>query len=210
MNTFFKSFLVFASISCFAYSISLAQEMNPWADSARAYQDELNRQYESPEESPLKPEDRENFEGLDFFPIDMDYRVEAKFVLNPKQKYKSMPTTSSRVDLYRKYGELHFAIKGKKFVLQVYKSKQLERVPAYKDYLFLPFRDQSNGVDTYGGGRYIGLYHALGDGDTIWLDFNRAYNPYCAYNDAYSCPIVPQVNTLDIRVEAGVKKYAKK
>ena len=71
------------------------------------------------------------------------------------------------------------------------------------DHLFLPFTDNTNGVETYGGGRYIDL--KIPAGNTINIDFNKAYNPYCAYSDKYSCPIPPPENHLDIEIKAGIK-----
>ena len=75
----------------------------------------------------------------------------------------------------------------------------------FVDYLFLPFTDLTNGEATYAGGRYIDL--AIPDGDTLIIDFNKSYNPYCAYNKKYSCPIVPKVNHLEIDINAGVKAF---
>ena len=75
----------------------------------------------------------------------------------------------------------------------------------YRDYLFLPFTDKTNGSETYTGGRYIDL--SIPEGDTLEINFNKAYNPYCAYNPKYSCPIVPGVNALDTEVRAGVKAF---
>jgi uncharacterized protein (DUF1684 family) len=77
----------------------------------------------------------------------------------------------------------------------------------YRDYLFLPFIDQTNGEETYGGGRYVDL--RIPEGDTLIIDFNKAYNPYCAYNKKYSCPLVPAVNELKTSVTAGVKAFRK-
>ena len=71
--------------------------------------------------------------------------------------------------------------------------------------MFLPFSDETNGIESYGGGRYIDL--RIPEGNTLIIDFNSAYNPYCAYNDKYSCPIVPRENYLRTRIEAGVKKF---
>jgi uncharacterized protein (DUF1684 family) len=76
-----------------------------------------------------------------------------------------------------------------------------------EDYLFLPFLDDTNGETTYGGGRYIDL--RIPKGDSMEIDFNRAYNPYCVYNDKYSCPIVPRDNYIDLKVEAGLKMFEK-
>ena len=75
----------------------------------------------------------------------------------------------------------------------------------YKDYLFLPFTDPTNGVTTYGGGRYLDLM--IPATKVVQLDFNKAYNPYCAYSGNYSCPIPPEENHLEIEIKAGVKKY---
>ena len=77
----------------------------------------------------------------------------------------------------------------------------------FKDYLFLPFMDDTNGEQTYAGGRYIDL--RIPEGNTLKIDFNKAYNPYCAYNEKYSCPIVPRENYLDVAVKAGVKVFKK-
>ena len=76
-----------------------------------------------------------------------------------------------------------------------------------EDYLFLPFIDDTNGEESYGGGRYIDL--RIPEGDTIVIDFNKSYNPYCAYNDKYSCPIVPRINYLALEVRAGVMAFNK-
>jgi uncharacterized protein (DUF1684 family) len=76
---------------------------------------------------------------------------------------------------------------------------------AYVDYLFLPFSDATNGNETYSGGRYIDL--RIPTSDSVLIDFNKAYNPYCAYNPKYSCPIVPKQNRLPIPVRAGVKAF---
>ena len=116
-----------------------------------------------------------------------------------------MKTTTSRTPLYKKYGELHFSIDGKEFKLNVYQNVDLNKKPGYDDYLFLPFSDLTCGKESYIGGRYVDMRIQKG---TLWtIDFNKAYNPYCAYNYEYSCPIVPLENDLDIEILAGVKKF---
>ena len=79
------------------------------------------------------------------------------------------------------------------------------RNPAYKNYIFLPFTDDSNGFETYGGGRYLDIDKPEDGVRKIVLDFNIAYNPYCAYSDAYSCPIPPRENNLSVKILAGAK-----
>ena len=125
----------------------------------------------------------------------------------PDEKPFLMPTTTERLPEYVKYGEAHFKINGKQLKLNLYKSTKPYSEPGYEDYLFLPFTDLTSGDGSYGGGRFLDA--RIPEGNTILLDFNKAYNPYCAYNSMYSCPIPPKENDLDIRIEAGVKDYKK-
>ena len=172
---------------------------------SKKFQTELNQSYADSLKSPLTKEDLNHFKGLDFFPINGKYIVEATFVRTKKENPFGMKTTTSRTPLYKKYGELHFSIDGKEFKLNVYQNIELIKKPGYDDYLFLPFSDLTCGKESYIGGRYIDMRIQKG---TIWtIDFNKAYNPYCAYNYEYSCPIVPLENDLDIEILAGVKKF---
>jgi len=172
---------------------------------SKKFQTELNQSYSDSLKSPLITEDLNHFKGLDFFPIDEKYIIEATFVRTKKEKAFAMKTTTSRTPLYKKYGELHFSIDGKEFKLNVYQNVDLNKKPGYDDYLFLPFSDLTCGKESYIGGRYVDMRIQKG---TIWtIDFNKAYNPYCAYNYKYSCPIVPLENDLDIEILAGVKKF---
>jgi len=168
----------------------------------RIEQDEF---FSDPEKSPLTDEDLKLFRGLDFFPIDKKYRLEADFVLTPDAGSFMMPTTTDRIVEYRKYGKAIFYLNGEKNELGIYQNQQIKDKEEYKDHLFLPFKDLTNGPMTYGGGRYIDL--AIPEGNTIIVDFNKSYNPYCAYNHRYSCPIPPDENHLDIEILAGVKKF---
>ena len=172
-----------------------------------AFQKELNAEYADSVKSPLLKKDLKTFKALDFYPINGKFFVNAKFIRTPDEKPFEMPTTTSRKPMYVKYGEAHFSIDGKKFKVNLYQSLDLKKIEEYKDALFLPFTDLTSGVDSYGGGKYIDL--KIPQGDTIAIDFNMAYNPYCAYNHKYSCPIPPQENDLAIVIRAGVKKFKK-
>lgn len=172
-----------------------------------AFQKELNTEYADSVKSPLLKKDLKTFKSLDFYPINEKFFVNAKFVRSPDEKPFEMPTTTSRKPMYVKYGEAHFSIDGKKFKVNLYQSLDLKKIEEYKDALFLPFTDLTSGVESYGGGKYIDL--KIPEGDTITIDFNTAYNPYCAYNHKYSCPIPPQENDLAIEIKAGVKKFKK-
>ena len=169
------------------------------------YRDEINKEFADPSLSPLTKEDLVNFTALEFFPIDSSYKVRAQFSLYSNPILFRMPTSTDRMPLYSKYGELTFKINGKELTLQVFQNQELIKREGYEDYLFVPFADLTNGGETYGGGRYLDFH--IPKSDEVYIDFNKAYNPYCAYSDRYSCPKVPDENYLDVLVEAGVLKW---
>lgn len=180
-------------------SLTMSQE------TAAEFQANLNREFATREESPLTDEDFKVFKALEFYPIDEKFMVEAKFVRTPKEKVFKMKTSTTRLPEYKKYGELFFQIDGKSFKLNVYQNIELSKKEGYEDYLFLPFSDLTCGKESYIGGRYIDM--RIPKTNTVTIDFNKAYNPYCAYNHKYSCPIVPLENDLPIEILAGVKKF---
>lgn len=174
-------------------------------NSVKKFQKEINDEYANPKESPLTQEDLATFKSLDFFPINEKYFVVAQFVRTKKEKPFEMKTSTDRKPVYVKYGELSFTIDGKNLKLNVYRNIELSKQAKYKDYLFLPFSDLTSGKESYIGGKYIDL--KIPKGNTLAIDFNTSYNPYCAYNHKYSCPIVPLENDLAIEIKAGVKKF---
>jgi uncharacterized protein (DUF1684 family) len=169
------------------------------------FQKELNAEYADAKTSPLTAVDLAVFKTLDFYTANETFFVEAKFIRTKKEKPFEMETSTDRKPMYVKYGELYFTIEGQDLKLNVYKNIELSKKKGYKDYLFLPFSDLTSGVESYIGGKYIDL--KIPKGDTIVIDFNTSYNPYCAYNYKYSCPKVPLENDLNIEVKAGVKKF---
>jgi uncharacterized protein (DUF1684 family) len=171
------------------------------------FQKSLNAEFKNPETSPLPDRYRKDFEGLDFFEPDTAYQVQAKLVRTPEAQPFLMPTNTERESEEVVYGVVYFELKGAKFQLEVYQTIELKEEAGFEDYLFLPFTDATNGKETYGGGRYIDV--SIPSGETLLIDFNKAYNPYCAYNKKYSCPLVPKVNNLEIAVTAGVKAFKK-
>ena len=142
------------------------------------FQKELNAEYKDASTSPLKDEDRKTFEGLEFFKVDSNYVVTATLQRTPNSEWFNMKTTTDRVSKERVYGILHFQLKGNTYQLNVYQGQELMNKSGYEDYLFLPFLDETNGLESYGGGRYIDA--RIPEGDTIIIDFNNSYNPYCA------------------------------
>ena len=158
------------------------------------------------ERAPLKARDTAY---LDFFPPDPAYCVTAEFIPTPGEQPFEMPTSSGRTKTFVQHGWVRFSFGNDTLQLAVYRNLMLLQ-DVYKDHLFLPFRDGSNGETTYGGGRYIDLsLQDIADGK-IRVDFNLAYNPYCAFSEGYNCPIPPPVNRLEMKVEAGEKAFLQK
>jgi len=172
------------------------------------FQKQLNEEFKNPDTSPLPDRYRKDFDGLDFFKPDTSFRVIASLERTADAIPFMMPTTTDRLSEEVVYGIANFTLNGKNYSLEVYQNLELMETAEYKDYLFLPFLDNTNGEETYTGGRYLDL--AISEGNSIVLDFNRAYNPYCVYNKKYSCPIVPKRNNLNVKIKAGVKSFKQK
>jgi uncharacterized protein len=150
----------------------------------------------------LNQEEIAAFHGLDYFDFDSTYQVQATFIKKKGRKFK-MPTSTERTPIYRRVGIVRFTIDNTACELEVYQNIALSKDVAYKDYLFIPFRDGTSRIETYGGGRYLDV--SKPSSSTLVIDFNQAYNPYCAYSYRYSCPIPPVINDLTVRIVAGEK-----
>ncbi|WP_185288900.1 DUF1684 domain-containing protein [Chryseobacterium lactis] len=167
------------------------------------FQKELNAEYLNPKETPLRGDNFKNFKKHPFFPVDMKYRVTAKFVKTKDPKPFDFPTSSGKTKSYQEYGKATFTLDGKPYTVTLYQSLDLIKQKKYRDHLFLPFRDATNEKETYGGGKYMDL--KIPKANTIVLDFNLSYQPYCAYNAYdYNCPVVPEENKLPVEIRAGV------
>lgn len=190
--------LLLAIVSCKNASVSTLERQE-----VEKFQKELNEEYLDPQETPLRGDNFTNFKMHPFFPINNKYRVEAKFTKTENAQPFELPTSSGKTKPYKEYGKATFEIDGKPYTVTLYQSLGLMKQKGYEDYLFLPFRDETNSKETYGGGKYMDL--RIPKGSTIVLDFNKSYQPYCAYNAYdYNCPIVPEENFLPVRIEAGV------
>ena len=167
------------------------------------FQQELNDEYKNPKKTPLRGDHFTNFKEHPFFPINLKYRVSAKLTKTENPEPFELPTSSGKTKTYQEYGKASFVLDGKELTLTLYQSLALSKQEGYEGYLFLPFRDATNEIETYGGGKYMDL--KIPTVNTIILDFNKSYHPLCAYNAFdYSCPIVPRENFLPVRIEAGV------
>jgi hypothetical protein len=178
-----------------------AQKNDFYAESIKAYQKIYVDSHEV-----VKGKDRKHFR---FFPINKAYNVSAYFERVFDTVGFTMPTSAGTVKYFYKYGRLDFMIDGKECLLYVYQGKELMQTETYKDYLFVPFTDATTGNESYGSGRYLEFYKKDIQGDSLQIDFNKAYNPYCAYATGFKCPIPPRENRLPVAVKAGEMNFGK-
>jgi len=167
----------------------------------KQWRKEKDQFFKTHERSPLLPSEKKDFNSLKYYPFDPRYVFHGKIEryilnINNPRYYATFPTNKGTNKRYIRYGKFHFMIDGKEYTIEIYKS-------ILSDFLFIPFKDRTNGKETYEGGRYIDAeilpgYHMI-------LDFNMAYHPACAYNDKFICILPPRENMLDIPIRAGEK-----
>jgi uncharacterized protein len=167
--------------------------------SERADRDEFMK---SNEGSPFK-KDELTFEGLKYFDVDEAYRVKAKLEPIEKKKVVIIGTSDGKEQKYLEYAHAIFDLNGSKNKLLIL---EVMEMGPQRGKLFLAFADETSGNETYGAGRYLDL-KKVAAATSVVLDFNLAYNPYCAYTDSYTCPLPPRENILKIAIRAGEKSY---
>ena len=151
-------------------------------------------------------EDRKYFQ---FYPVNESLRITASFERIKDGKGFDMNTASGMKQKYFHYGLLTFKVHASLVHLYIYQSASLMKQKKYKDYLFVPFGDATSGYESYGGGRYLDFTVSDIKNNKLLIDFNKAYNPYCAYTTGYDCPIPPKENLLTVAIPAGEKNYGK-
>lgn len=206
MNPLSRKVLLFL-VFCVFVSAANGQTFYGTND-VKVFRDGRDKEFRDKKESALKEEDFPNFKGLNYFPNAKNFRVKADFKRTSDEKYFQMPTSSGKSKKFLKFGVVSFRLNGKNYSLNIYQAdaESLAKFPEYADLLFLPFKDSTNGKETYGGGRYIDI--KTPSGIKVILDFNLAYNPNCAYGgERYSCPIPPKENFLQTEIKAGEKIY---
>ncbi|NVK48811.1 MAG: DUF1684 domain-containing protein [Cyclobacteriaceae bacterium] len=196
--------IIFVSVVVLAaviYTLTSAEDPETYIEKIEG---ERERQYKFIRyniESPLTEEQKRDFKELTFYPIDPNYKVKARLIPNEEKKVREVPLTDGSKERYIEHSFAEFELGGQTnrlLLLQAIDETDMRN-------FFLAFADETSGRETYGGGRYI---NARQDGKTsITIDFNLAYNPYCAYNPDYACPIPPRENILKIPIEAGEKNY---
>jgi uncharacterized protein (DUF1684 family) len=147
-------------------------------------------------QSPLTAQQKRSFQGLQYFPPDPKFRLEVQIEEFPVKERIDMQTSTGDIQVYERFGRFQFTVEGQPATLTIYSSE---------DGYFLPFVDSLAGKETYPAGRYLEP-EPLGKGFFL-VDFNLAYNPYCAYNEDWSCPLTPFENRLKIPIRAGEKLF---
>jgi uncharacterized protein len=201
-----STLLCFIIIAAFASGQISQDSLRIYNDTIAKHRTGKNIRLMYSESSPLNPEQLSSFKGLNYFPPDIKYLVEATLVRDSEPEVVFLATTTDRKPEYLKIGEVRFQIDSVEFRLTAYQNKKLLDVVQDEDNLFIPFLDGTSGKETYEGGRYIDC-KIPDEGQTTLLDFNKAYNPYCAYNPRFSCVIPPPENRLPVRIEAGEKTW---
>ena len=169
-----------------------------WAEELRASREEKDAFFDEHRQSPIPPEERDDFDGLDYFEPAPEYRVTATVSVPDEAATVEMDTSDGRTIRYRRVVTFSFELDGEDYELAGYRQEA-------DDAIFVPFRDKTTGQQSYEGGRYMELEPdgELADGDEVVLDFNVAYSPFCAYSETFSCPLPPEENWLETTIEAG-------
>lgn len=170
------------------------------------YQQELNKDYLDEYRSPLTKKARKSFQGHEFFPINKAYQVKAEVIKTPESKPFLMAMSTGSNQLYRRLAILRFNLNGEPYELEAYTKARSFGLSMKTTSVLIPIIDKTTGESTYDGGRYL-TFSKAPEGDEWILDFNKLFNPYCAYNDEITCPVVPEVNHLSVAIEAGIKGF---
>lgn len=184
-----------------------AQETEDPQSEWQSFWEDQTHEFQSKETSPLKEADRVAFQAFELFEYNPEMRIKAKFSAIEDAEQFKMKTSTDRRPVYQTVGKLEFEVGSVQEELFVYRNVELSQREGFANYLFVPFTDLTNGEQSYGGGRYVDLEGPLGM--EVVIDLNMAYNPYCAYNDKYSCPVPPIENHLEMKVKAGVLAFKK-
>jgi len=193
---------LFLALLFISVNFSATAQQSDYIDSIQSYQENYVKKHGA-----VKGKDKEH---LHFFPVSEKYRLSARVERIYEAPWFKMETSGKEKKVYRTYAVLHFQLDGVAYKLNVYQSQQLMEVKQYADHLFIPFTDFTSGEESYENGRYIDMLVADLESSNYIIDFNKAYNPYCAYiTDVYNCPVPPKENDLSIAIKAGEMKFGK-
>ena len=193
----------------FSASVVSAQDVPPPDDFVLQIENQRmqkNMQFRDPGESPLSADSIDNFEGLSYFPVEINFKISGTIVPLDEQAPMKLATSSGKSLELINYGTVIFAYEGKYYELLVFQNNKLPEFTDQPNQLFIPFFDQTSGVETNKTGRYLKINLPL-DSNKVELDFNQAFNPYSAYNPKYEGVIPPEPNSLILSVTSGERKY---
>jgi hypothetical protein len=199
-----KSIITFLCLIFFSVSAISQKEFAAFEQELAHHREEYKADFLTNPRSPLRAADTSM---LDFFPAKKEWAIPAAFERTPDAIPFIMMTYSGQKRDYVQFGSLTFKLGDQTHTLRIYQNLKLIQDSTYRDHLFLPFKDLSNGGDTYGGGRYLDFRQGDIQNGILMLDFNKCYNPWCAYSDGYNCPIPPRENHLDIEIPAGERNF---
>lgn len=178
-------------------------DVSEWKNRLKSNWERKDEFFSDSSKSPIPSGEREDFSKLNYYPPDPDYRFELELHEHDEKEELTMEVTGGGEQKYYRWGEFRFEIEGEEQAIQAYKSDPEEET------LFVPFRDSTCGEETYGAGRYLDLGQEKRlEGEKWVLDFNEAYNPWCAYSKDYSCPLTPPENWLDVPIRAGERIFS--
>lgn len=198
--------VVFACLYLLPQS-TLGQADATYAKSLAKHRKHYKQEFLNDTRAPLN---KKGVKKLRFYQADTTFRVTADFERERDAEPFDMPTYSGITKPYVKFGTATFQLRDTTLELAVYQNLQLIRMPQFRDHLFIPFKDDTNGEATYGGGRYMDISKSAIKEGKLVIDFNKAYNPWCAYSDGYNCPVPPTENHLPVVIEAGELNYQKR
>lgn len=178
----------------------MAQDI-PYAKQISQHRKKVKEEHKIDPRSPLRKSD---LRSLRYYPADESWKIEADYREFTQKDSVMMPTSSGRLKYFLRFARADFQVDGRNYSLSLYRPAAASS--GYAGF-FLPFYDQTNGPETYGGGRYLDLDTSHIKGGKILIDFNLSYNPWCAYSDGFNCPVPPQENRLELLIRAGEKAY---
>jgi len=195
--------IVIALVAILYYSFTGNENSEAYITRIQKMREEKDNDMRTAPDSPFASDSTHSFKGLTYYPVDAAYRIQARLTKVEQPKTVSLPTSDNKEKSYLEYAYAEFELQGVSSKLLIL---EIMDMGPYRGTLFLAFADQTSATETYGAGRYLDIKKVPGS-TSVLLDFNEAYNPYCAYNDNFSCPFPPKENILNIRIEAGEKTY---
>lgn len=202
-SRFIIVFVVAAIAAIVIFSMQGGSSLADYSEELKKEREEKDMMMKTGDDSPFA-KSKESFTGLNYFEPDLKYRIVADLVPVQNKNLVVLPTSDGKEKRYQEYAYAEFTLDGifcKLLILEI-----IDQGP-FRGTLFLAFADETSAKETYGAGRYLDIKKVPG-ASNVTLDFNRAYNPYCAYSDVFSCPFPPKDNILKIAIKAGERNYS--